>query len=118
MIIALVAVVLQLQLAPSASEPPVAGLLDRIASEARVAELHPESAWSRAQATHRFARDAAAELDKRSGLTGGGAALEGAAKELAEAARRDEPEDVRASARAVQAEVRRLKDTLPAGRLP
>jgi hypothetical protein len=132
MIIALLALALQLELAPPPSEPQPAAALEfsvpqvddlrallyRIDQEARVSELHPEWSWSRGQAAHRFARDAGALFDKAPGMQEEGDALERAAKELADAGRRQDPEDVRAAARAVQAEVRRLEDALPpAGRL-
>jgi hypothetical protein len=102
---------------PAAMDPDrLRGLLYRIDGEARVARLHPEAARDHARAAARFANQLAGRIaaDGDPALVVAGGRLERAADALAEAAHRAEDEDIRAAAIAVEIEVRRLDEVVPA----
>jgi hypothetical protein len=91
----------------------IRGGLYRVDAEAHVVRLHPYQAWDRAQAAQREADEVVDRLQKMK-LFPEAAALHREAAELAEAARREEPEDVRTHAARLEILVRSLDDRLPA----
>lgn len=89
-------------------------LLYRVDGETRIAYLHPSEAIEHAQAAERMAGDLAARASREPALRPQAARLQASVHAMAEAARRHEPEDVRAAARNVAIEVRVFDESLPA----